>query len=299
MRFLSLAGLLFGLCGCSNFNGITSDASCDSSSASEVTLQIVRDQIVKVASNVDADSPSLSKSKIRASVRDLKLSLVDVRTTKNDPNSSKKFCTGTLRLVAPAQMVLDADEARQSTGLNSVEDLADSVNVTKDANAFTADIDFNVQPTDDGEKIFAEIENGSETVHLFAELVQASLLRSAIADAQAASNRAAAEQQAELDAANREMEQATLEEAKASNNAAVGAINAIWKAIPAEARQQMLPAQRAWIKKTAAACKIEAAGQEGNAEVARLNCETREQNSRAQYLRNFATEAINSEYSGM
>ena len=297
MRVGVLAGLCLALAGCGELKSLGSDGGCDSASATEVTLGIVRDQVIKLAGQVEEDSPALSKSKIRATVRDLKLSLEDIRTAKDDPNSSKTFCTATIKLVAPAQMVLDADAARQAVGYNSIEELADGVNVTKAANAFSAEINFNVQPTDDGDKIFSEIEDGSETFNFFAELVQASLLRSAILDAKAANDRMAAEQQAELDAANREVELATLEEAKVNNAAAVSSINAIWKAIPSEARQQMLPAQRLWLRKTTATCKLEAAAQEGDHEVARLNCETREQQSRASYLRSFATDAINQEYS--
>ena len=297
MRFVVLAALCLALAGCGKLTSLGSDEGCDSTSASEVTLGIVRDQVIKLAGENSDGAPALSKAKIRATVRDLKLSLEDIRTSKDDPNSSKTFCTATIRLVAPAQMVMDADAAREAVGYNSIEELADNVNVTKEANAFTAEINFNVQPTDDGEKIFSEIEDGGETFRFFAELVQSALLRSAIMDAKAESDRIAAEEQAELEAANREVQLAMLEEAKVNNATAVASINAIWKAIPSGAREQMLPAQRAWLRKTAATCKLEAAADEGDQEVARLNCETREQQSRAAYLRSFATDAINQEYS--
>ena len=298
MRIVVLATLCLALAGCGELTSLGSGGDgCDSASASDVTLGIVRDQVIKLAGEAGDDEPALSKAKIRATVRDLKLSLEDIRTSKDDPNSSKTFCTATIKLVAPAQMVIDADAARQAVGYNSIEELADNVNVTKEANAFTAEINFNVQPTDDGEKIFSEIEDGGQTFRFFAELVQAALLRSSIMDAQAENDRIASEQQAELDAANREVELATLEEAKVNNAAAVASINAIWKAIPSGPREQMLPAQRIWLRKTTATCKLEAAAEEDDQEVARLNCETREQQSRASYLRSFATEAINQEYS--
>lgn len=274
--------------------------SCSGADASAVTLDIIRDEIVRRAGEVGEGDPQILKSKIRASVRDLKLSLEDVRTTKTDPNSSKRFCTATVKLVAPAQMVLDADQTRRLANLNSVEALADNANVEKEANAFRAEIDYNVQPTDDGDKLFAEIESGEEAISFFGELVQDHLLKNAVLDARAEADRLEAERTAAIDSATRDMQSATLEEARATNRSAVAAINAIWKAVPATARQQILPLQRAWIKKTEAACKLEAAAQATDSvamEVARLNCESRAQQERAQYLQRFANEAIDAEYS--
>lgn len=285
------------LTACSGLVAASSD--CNGSDASAVALDIVRDQIIKLSSEREEGLPQLSKSKIRASVKELKLSLVDVRTTKDDPNSSKQFCTGTVRLAAPAQMVLDADETRRMANLNSVEEMADNANVEKSANVFSAEIDFNVQPTDDGEKLFAEIENGNEAFAFFAELVKDHLLKSAVAQAKAEADRLEAEKNAAIAAADQQYQAATLDEAKAQNAAAVQAIGAIWKAIPADARQQMLPMQRAWIKKTDASCKLEAAGQAADAtsmQVAKLNCETREQLARAEYLRRFGSAAIDDAY---
>lgn len=290
-----------GSTGCSQLGVAAGSADCTGSAATDVTLGIVRDQIVKLASERDGDAPALSKSKIRATIRDLKISLEDIRTTKKDPNSTKRFCTGSLKIVAPAQLVQDADDARQMASLPSVEAAADNANIEKDANAFKAELNFNVQPTDEGDKVFSEIEDGDEAFRFFGELVQAHLLKSVVADAKAEQDRVQAEKNAEIDSANREMEEATLAEARANNAAAVQQIGAVWKAIPKPARDQMLPAQRAWIRKTEASCKLEAVGQEATTtsqiEAARLACETRAQQARTEELKQYATEAINTEYS--
>ena len=274
-------------------------SSCSSADASAVTLNIIRDEIVRRAAEVGEGDPKILKSKIRASVRQLKLSLADVRTSKDDPNSSKQFCTATVKLVAPAQMVLDADRTREMANLNSVEALADNANVQKEANAFHAEIEFNVQPTDDGDKLFSEIESGEEALAFFGELVQDHLLKNALLDARAEADRLESERNAAISSATQDMQSATLEEARETNRSAVAAINAIWKAIPAVTRQQLLPAQRLWLKKTEAACKLEAAAQATDSvgmEVSRLNCEARAQQERAQLLQNTARQAIDAQY---
>ena len=290
-----VAPLACALMGCSQLWGVST--SCSGPDASSVTLDIVRDQIRKLASQTDDDSPALSKSKIRATVQQLALTLEDVRTSKDDPNSTKQFCTGQLKLVAPAEMVADASDTREMAGLNSIEDLAENANVEANANAFTADLEFNVQPTDDGEKIYAQVESGVEAIAFFAELVKDHLLKTAVADAKAEQDRIAAEQTAAQTAATNEQWVASLDEAKAENKLAVDSINAIWKAVPADARTRMLAVQRAWQRRKDATCRLEAASNatsENEMQLAKLRCDTREQNARAQELKQYAMESIDS-----
>lgn len=289
------AFVLLALTGCSKLSGQSN--SCSGDDAKAVTLDIVRNQITKLASQADEGDPSISKSKIRATVRQLVLSLEDVRTTKDDPNSTKQFCTGRLKLVAPADMVFDADATREMAGLNSIEDMADSANVEANANSFTADVDFNVQPTDDGQKIYAQLESGDEAIGFYAELVKDHLLKSAVADAKAEQDRISAEQTAAIENAAREEAAASLEQAKAENGAAIDTINAVWKAIPGDVRASLLDAQRAWQRRKDATCRLEAANNASSEEemaVTRLRCDTREQTSRANDLRQYAQQAIES-----
>lgn len=295
---VALSAFLLVLGGCSQLTGASS--SCSGPDASAVTLDIVRDQIIKLASQLDEDTPALSKSKVRATVRQLQLSLEDVRTTKDDPNSTKQFCTGRVKLVAPSEMVSDANQTREMAGLNSVEDMADNANVEANANSFLADLDFNVQPTDDGDKIYAQIESGDEAIGFFAELVQNHLLKTAVADAKAEQDRIAAEQEAAQASALREEQLAAHEQAQAENSMAIESINAIWGAIPSETRKQLSDVQKAWVRRKDAACRLEAASSATSEEdmtLARLRCDTREQNVRANALRQYAMEAIDRDYS--
>lgn len=296
LSWLAPVAFLFAS-GCSQVTGMSN--SCSGPDASAVTLDIVRDQVRKLAGQQEEGAPALSKSKIRATVQQLKLTLEDVRTTKDDPNSTKQFCTGRLKLVAPANMVEDANQAREMAGLNSVEDLADTANVEANANAFTADVDFNVQPTDDGDKIYAQLESGDEAIAFIAELVRSHLLKTAISDHKAEQDRIAAEQEAAEAAASREEWSAAFEQAKAENKLAIDSINAIWKAIPSGARSRMLDVQRAWQRRKDASCRVEAASSATSEEeiaLNRLRCDTREQNNRANELRQYAMQTIDEEY---
>lgn len=288
MRRIELFLFALSLAGCSQLTG-TSD-SCTGADAGETTLSIVRDQIARLASARGEEDVHLSKAEIRATIQQLRLSLEDVRTTKNDPNSTKKFCTGTLKLVAPPEIVTDAEDARQTAGESSLSELADDSNVESNANAFTTNIDFNVQPTDDRNKIFAEIENGAPAFRFFAELVRDHLLKSAVLEAKAEQDRAASEQQAAENQALAEQQAATLNEAKTENKIAIQTTNAVWQGIPAETRSSLLDLQKAWVRKKNADCGVEAASSSvdpADREVARLKCDTRMQGERSNWLRQY------------
>lgn len=290
---------LFVVAGCSQLTGKSND--CSGVDASAVTIDIIRDQVRKLVSKQEGDAPALSRSKIRATVQQLKLTLEDVRTTKDDPNSTKQFCTGRMKLVAPAEMVSDANETREMAGLNSIEDLAETANVEANANAFTADVEFNVQPTDDGDKIYAQLESGDEAIGFVAELVKDHLLKSAVAGAKAEQDRIGAEQQAAEAAASNEQWAASLAEAEAENKMAIASINAIWRAVPPDARARMLDVQKAWGKRKDATCRVEAASgatSEEEIQLARLRCDTREQNSRANELKQYAMRSIEGSFEG-
>ena len=294
MKLWLLAPMALFLGGCSQVMGASAD--CAGTDSTSVTLDLVRDQILKKAGQQDEGDPSLSKSKIRATVRQLVLSLEDVRTSKDDPNSTKQFCTGRLKLIAPADMLSDANQTRELAELNSIEDLAENANVEANANAFTAEIDFNVQPTDDGDKIYSQLESGNEVINFVAEFVKNVLLKSAVADAKAEQDRIAAEQQSAELAATQGQLTASFEEAKAENKMAIASINAIWRAVPADARARMLDVQLAWGKRKDATCRVEAASgatSEAEIQIARLRCDTREQNARANELSQYAMTAIN------
>lgn len=299
MRAMLLAGFIGLLTsGCDTL--APSGGACTGEDATKLTLDIFGDEVRKEAATKEDDGPALSSSKIRATVKQLQLALEDVRTTKDDPNSTKQFCTGNIKIVFPSEVIEDANAAREAAGLNSVEDLADSSNVKSAANAFRAEINYNIQPTDDGSKVYSEMESGDAAVKFVAEVVRSHLLRASIADAKAEQDRIETEQAAAEEAASREQWAAASEEAKAENKLAVEQMAALWRAVPAGTRQQLLPVQRAWIKRKDASCRVEAANGATSEEeigLARLRCDTREQNSRAQELRQYAAQAIEEDYS--
>jgi uncharacterized protein YecT (DUF1311 family) len=225
-----------------------------------------------------------TESKIRATVALLRITLDDVRTTKSDPNSSKRFCEGTLKVVVPLGMLNYADQTRQSAAISTVAKLLEGAGIERSADTLTHKISYTVQPTDDHKKVFGEVEDYGNLFDTFGEIVGSHLLLPTLqANQQAAAtqaNAAQAEQAQQTAAAS----QADLEVASAENKLANQTIAEIWKALPDGARAQNLELQRAWIKKKTADCNIKAAETSVDPvlkEAARLRCDTEATRSRS------------------
>ncbi|WP_159980635.1 lysozyme inhibitor LprI family protein [Novosphingobium sp. 18050] len=223
-------------------------------------------------------------SKIRATLDQIKFVFEDVRTTKEDPDSSKKFCTAHLKVSFPEQVLKDADAVFSILSEETVSKRADKDGIRKDANAIRFDADFNVQPTDDGAKIYAEVESPDPISHFIGDVVAGHLLRKPIEQANRSRIDQEAADQQQAQQAQTDQREALYEEAKATNDLAMQGINASWSALSSEVRQRVLPMQRAWLKRRDAECKIEAANasiEPTEREAARLECQARFNNQRA------------------
>ena len=275
-RILLVAGILsLLLVGCNKPPAF----SCSSDDAKSVVLTIISDRVTKATTNALGESASETQttaSKIRASVAQLKFVLEDVRTSKEDPNSTKKFCQATLKVVVPLGIIADADKARTAVNLPTASVMLIEAGFERSADYFTKQVSYTVQPTDDKKKIYGEVED-ADLMDPLGELVASHLLLSHIENKQQeALADAAAEQRADLDLAI------------AENKLANQTIDTVWKSLPGDVRASILDLQRAWINKKIADCNIEAAGastEQIPREAARLRCDTRMTNSRIEELK--------------
>jgi uncharacterized protein YecT (DUF1311 family) len=244
-------------------------------------------------------TPPAALSRVRATVAQATMRIEDVRTTQSDPNSTRRFCMGRLKVVIPQGVLQEADRGRQAMSASTVSDLAATSGIERDADAFVADVEYNVQPTDDGTHIYAEIEHSEGYVNFLAEVLTSYLLRPVVEQARIEEQRAAEEQQrAEQEqqraqqAAVAEQRSAILDQVRSENRLVTQTINAVWSNIPQSTRDQLLDLQRAWIRRKRADCQIEAASASTDPqeqEAARIRCDTRVTNERINYLRQYST----------
>lgn len=155
--------------------------------------------------------------------------------------------------------------------------------------------DYDVQPTDTGDKVFAETETKSPIMTVASEIVASALLHNALQRAAAQAHQDQQAQQAQQNAALAEQKSADLNSAKTDDQLATQSILAVWKAIPAPTRSQLLPQQRAWARKKDADCHVTAASASTDPtdmEVARLKCDTSSTQERISFLEQYRAPTI-------
>jgi uncharacterized protein YecT (DUF1311 family) len=282
---LVIVSVLLASCGPKPFD-------CTSEQASSVIEKIIREQIEKTSverGKSDDGEIGVSESKARATVAQLKIVLDLVRTTKSDPNSTKKFCAGTVKVIFPVSMLSEASRAREVANIESLSSLAENSGIKINGNSYQFDIDYSVQPTDDKKNTIGEIENiGSEFIAL-SEIVNSHILSKRILDGARAAEAEELARKAEEESNIALQKQAYLDLAESENKLANQSINEIWNSLPPEVKQEQLDYQRAWIKEKTAACNVEAAALTTDPlpkETARLACDTRRTKGRADELRN-------------
>jgi uncharacterized protein YecT (DUF1311 family) len=268
---------------------------CSTDDAKSVIVDIIKDNVQKSAGKMlNGNDPNaegaIAPSTIRATISKLVFSIADIRTVKNDTESTSKDCRGTIEVKIPVEVINDANAARQSLSQNDVRAFADVSGLKVNVDRFTAEIAYKIQPTDDGKKIHGETESGSPFVAFVSEVVANQLASSVIQQAQMKQKQAEEQATAQQTAATEEQRKASLQYAQAEYKLAIQTNNAVWQAIDPNARSQIVSLQRAWVKKTDADCRVEAASasiEPTEMETARLNCLARENKNRAEYLRQY------------
>lgn len=287
---IALLGVLL-LSGCGKASVSCSDA--DAKSALEVAIREKLEKITVERTRADDGSQPISTSAIRASIAKIKLVIENIRTTKEDPDSTKRFCTGSLKIVFSTKTFGDASKARELVGLTDVETMADAADIEKGADYLKGDLDYNVQPTDDGQKIYAEFEDAENKLQVFGEVVSASLLKSSIEtqvrNAKEQEDFARQEEEAALEMQNA----ANLEQASMVVKSADQALLVAWQSLAPETRKRILPQQRIWIKQKDSSCKVR--GLQGSTEAGEqksieLLCKAEASNERATQLQGYLRE---------
>lgn len=287
----ALSASLF-VAGCGMIGG--ANGSCTSADSEKVITDLVREEVEKRATrDLRQDDGRLiaSVSNLRASLALIELAIEDVRTSKEDPDSTKKFCAGSFKAVFPATMLADADKTYGLLDAGTISDYAEQQGMERAANAFTSDFEFSIQPTDDKKKVYGEIEQADALVNFLVEIVVAHLASGQIAQAKAQEAQALAEQTRLNDEAANAQRQAIMVEAKTENDLARQTLNALWAVIPEEMQGRLTANQTAWNERKRADCNLEAAQYSTDPterEASRLRCDARVTRARITELRPYA-----------
>ena len=171
-RIALLACIGIALAGCNKQTEVAVDATCLSP---ETQAKIKTELLGKVErelrdSKYDDGRYMYDEAKIRATLTQTNIAIEKVITTRDDPDSSKKFCKGNLVISVPPAMF---DEIKESERLavelsiepvsyRSISQFAREKGFSTSANTFTKEgFQYSTQPTDDKKEVSIELEEST------------------------------------------------------------------------------------------------------------------------------------------
>lgn len=231
--------------------------------------------------------------KFKAAVQQIKFELTDVRTDRADPQTSKKFCQAMLTVNLPSSLLKDADTAREMYQEMTLPKLAILSDLELEGSSVRHQLEYSVQPTDDGQKIYAEVQNAAPPIEFVNQVILDALQKPArlaerrsaeqfeqqaaqeqeqlAADQAALDTQQAIERQANQQAYQNLQQQEAVQRLSSANNK----LNAVWNSTSKPVRDQLLAEQRIWLKKRELECRLNSEdAQPEMREIMRLRCET-------------------------
>ena len=286
--FIIAGSILLG--GCDKVQNLTSGAvKCDNEAAKKLVVEsfskVVSDAATeRVKSLIENENITIDMGKLRSTLQQVTFNVTNVRTNNSDPNSNKQYCVTEFIVKLPEQLVKDADAAREIYGESNVTQSAVLADLSFEMNQLKKDIDYLVQPTDSGDKVFVTLENSEALAYFVRDIAVDSLIKNARQNAVEVAKQEALQAVADQEATAKEYQSVLVDEAKAKVDTANENLNLVWNATTKEIRDQLLDEQRIWLKKRELECKLESTNVD-NSEVASLNCEATMTNQRVNELR--------------
>lgn len=281
--------------------GVSAD--CSSEQTQALIPSLIKEQTEKFLKtdeklNAPAFTNTFNKidlSKARATVEQIKISVENIRTIKEDPNSTKKFCKATVKLTIPPELLSSIDKSVELVQtLDTKEKIFDLKKVAQDngfeinANVATRDFEYNSQASDDKKQVFVELEQAKPLTTFVAFL--------SMVDQMANKIEAVVSEAKTQEAANQEAATATakaeLDSAQRNNSATRQQINNLWNSMPKDYQNALLAEQKAWVAQKKAQCGAVTAGETPDFNnpdsisklIGKLNCDTGMTNQRYQVL---------------
>ncbi|MEN8351638.1 lysozyme inhibitor LprI family protein [Acinetobacter towneri] len=289
-KLLALIGSMFFISGCDKIQSITgSSVKCDNETAKQLVVESFSKTVgdvaaLRVKELVDSENITIDMGKLRSTLQQITFNVNDVRTNNSDPNSNKQYCVTEFVVKIPDQMIKDADAARAIYDENNIAQSAILSDLSFESNQLKKEIEYLVQPTDDGKKVYVTLENPDALAYFVRDIAVDSLVKTARQNAAEVAKQEEIKRIAEESAVAEEYQSVLLSEAQSNLDKANANLNLVWNATTKDVRDQLLAEQKIWLKKRDLECKLESSNTE-NPEVFRLNCETSMTNERTNELR--------------
>lgn len=276
--------------------GVSAD--CSSEQTQALIPNLIKEQtekLLKEETKSGLNRLQFDLAKARATIEQVKISIENIRTVKEDPNSTKKFCKATIKFIIPTEVLSNVEKSSELTqSLSSVnKSLSFKEEVQKNgfeinANVITRDFEYNSQASDDKKQVFVELELGKPLAELMGIVAMFDQMKSKLESAEIeAKTQEAANQEAATATAKAE-----LDSAQRNNSAARQQINNLWNSMPKDYQNALLAEQKAWVAQKKAQCGAVTAGEIPDFNnpdsisklIGKLNCDTGMTNQRYQVL---------------
>ena len=171
--------------GCDQVKSMTGGGvSCSNETAKELVVETFSKSVSNSAAErvkalISEENITIDMGKLRAALKQITFNVTDVRTNSSDPNSKKEYCATQFIVNVPGQMIKDADAARAVYNENNIAQAAVLSDLTLEANQLKKELEYIVQPTDDGKKVYVTLENPDALAIFVRDIAIDSLLKSA------------------------------------------------------------------------------------------------------------------------
>ena len=278
LKLLALISCALSLSGCDQVQSITGQSvKCDNDTAKQLVVESFSKTVSEVASQrvkelIASENITIDMGKLRSTLQQITFNVSDVRTNNSDPNSKKQYCVTQFVVKIPDQMVKDADAARAVYDENNIAQAAVLSDLSFETNQLKKEIEYLVQPTDDGKKVYVTLENPDVLAYFVRDIAVDSLLKATRQNAVEVAKQEEIKRISEQEAAAQEYQSVLLLEAKTSLDQANENLNLVWNATSKEIRAQLLDEQKIWLKKRELECKL-SSNETDNPQLHRFNCE--------------------------
>lgn len=288
MKIAYLILIIIALTGCKK------NIDCSIPNGEGLVGEVFADKIIKKLreENDEMENKLFDKQEIRALVAKVKFYLIDVRTSQNDPDSRKVFCSAKLKIVIPTEVQIKANKAFELAGQGkSIAKIADNIDLDRQEDSYVKEtIDYNYIPTDNDTKILAQVDEPETVVEFMAGVLAANLLYSSMEAQKSKEDRKKQEELVAIEQQKKAANELALIEAKGQNEIAKNYLNEVWTAIPTATRETLSKIQIAWNKKKQLDCKINSLAEgkdELEIEILKLRCDSQKMQERAGELRTY------------
>lgn len=290
MKLLTLSLCSLALVGCEKATSIIGGGvKCDSDISKQIVVETFSKNVsdiagVRVKELIETENITVDMGKLRSALQQISFNVTNVRTNNSDPNSNKKYCVTDLVVNIPDQMVKDADASRAVYEDNNIAQAAVLSDLSFENNQLKRELEYFVQPTDDGKKVFVTLENPDALAFFVRDIAIDSLLKSARQNAAEIAKQEEMKRISEENAAVEEYQSLLVVEAQTKLDKANENLNLVWNATTKDVRDELLAEQKLWLKKRDLECKLDSSNSD-NPEVFRLNCEANMTHQRTNELR--------------